>query len=358
MRIKAAVVYEPGAPYVFEDVDLDGPKTGEVLVKVIASGYCHSDHGVAHGELKAAYPIVLGHEGSGIVVEVGEGVKDFKPGDRVCMSYSHCGKCYACATGRPYQCEANMRLNYGGRAYDGTTRLTKDGRELANFFNQSSFAEYSVTHQNNLVHVPDDIDLRLAGPLGCGVQTGAGSVLNVLKPEPGSSILVTGLGGVGMSGLLAAKACGCARIIGVDVIDYRLDLALELGATHVINAKDTDVSEAVREITNGACADYGFDASGRSETKPTTLRCTHSFGSLAFIGPVGALGLLEARNVTGITQGRSIPKIFIPKLIQLHLRGLFPFDKMIRFYDFEDIDSAAGDSASGRTVKPVLVMPE
>ncbi|MCL2122423.1 MAG: alcohol dehydrogenase catalytic domain-containing protein, partial [Clostridiales bacterium] len=214
MKIKAAIIYKPNDPYVIDDVDLDKPKAGEALVRVVACGYCNSDHAVAHGEFKAEYPIVLGHEGCGIVEEVGEGVKDFKPGDRVCMSYSYCGECYACITGRPYQCEANWRLNFGGRAYDGTARLTKDGKDLESFFNQSAFATYSVTHQNNLVHVPEEIDLRLVGPLGCGIQTGAGAVLNVLKPEAGSSIIVVGLGGVGMSGLMAAKACGCSTIIG------------------------------------------------------------------------------------------------------------------------------------------------
>ena len=356
MKIKAAVVYRPNDPYVIEEMDLDGPKAGEVLVKVTACGYCNSDHSVALGQFKAEYPIVLGHEGSGIVAEVGEGVKAFKPGDHVCMSYSYCGECYACTTGRPYQCEANWRLNFGGRAYDGTSRLRKNGVELASFFNQSAFATYSVTHQNNLVHVPEEIDLRYVGPLGCGVQTGAGAILNVLKPEAGSSIVVAGLGGVGMSGLMAAKACGCTTIIGVDVIESRLALALELGATHVINANEADVPDVVREITNGVFANYAFDASGRKETKPITVRCTHYFASLAFIGPAGTLGVLEARNITGVIQGRSIPKIFIPKLIQLHLQGFFPFDKLIRFYDFEDINKAEDDAASGKTVKPVLVM--
>ena len=356
MRIKAAVIYKPYAPYVIGDVELDGPKAGEVLVKVVACGYCHSDHYVSVGKFNTPHPVVLGHEGSGIVAKVGEGVKSFKPGDRVCMSYSYCGECFACLTGRPYQCESSWRLNFGGRAPDGTTRLTKEGLELSTFFNQSSFATYSVTHQNSLVHVPDDIDLRLAGPLGCGVQTGAGAILNVLKPEAGSSIVIVGLGGVGMSGLMAAKACGCATIIGVDMIDSRLELATELGATHVINARNTDVPDAVKKITNGVYADYGFDATGIAETKPATQRCTHAFGSLAFIGPAGPLGLIEARNITGITQGRSIPAIFIPKLIELHLQGLFPFDKLIRFYDFEDINEAAADSAAGKTIKPVLVM--
>jgi len=358
VKIRAAIVYKPHDPYVIEEVDLDGPKAGEVLVKIVASGYCHTDHKHARREVGSLHPVVFGHEGSGIVVEVGEGVKDFKQGDRVCMSFSYCGECYACVTGRPYQCEANLRLNFSGRAYDGTTRLTKDGRELSNFFNQSSFATYSVTHQNNLVHVPEEIDLRLVGPLGCGVQTGAGAILNVLKPEAGSSIVVVGLGGVGMSGLMAAKACGCTTIIGVDMIGSRLDLALELGATHVINAKDTDVPDTVKKITNGFYANYGFDATGTMETTPMTLRCTHYFGSLALIGEAGQLGMIGARNITGISEGRSIPSIFIPQLIQLYKHGLFPFDKLIRFYDFEDINLAADDSASGKTIKPVLVMQE
>ena len=363
MKIQAAIIYGPHDPYVIEEVDLAEPKANEVLVKVTASGYCHTDYSVAHREERPIHPAVLGHEGSGVIVEVGSQITGFKPGDRVCMSFCYCGECYACITGRPYQCELVGKLNFGGRAFDGTARLSKDGKELANFFNQSSFATYAVTHQHNLVHVPDEMDLRLTGPLGCGIQTGAGAVLNCLKPEPGSSIVVFGLGGVGMSGLMAAKASGCTTIIAVDTVDSRLAMAMELGATHTINAKKDDPETTVKEITKGKGTNYALDATGSGVTARAALRCTHYFGMLAIIGGGGGDspilgGDLGARTITGITEGRSIPTVFIPTLMEMHLKGLFPFDKLVEFYDFADINQAEADSISGKTIKPILLMPE
>jgi len=358
MKIKAAVVHKANDPYVIEEVDLAEPKANEVLVKIVASGLCHTDYILVCGNLSALHPVVLGHEGSGIVERVGEQVKDFAPGDRVCMSISFCGECHTCLMGKPYECDENSRLNFGGRSYDGTTRLTQNGVELSNCFNQASFATYSVTHQNNLVHVPDDMDLRLTGPLGCGIQTGAGAVLNALKPEPGSSIVIAGCGGVGMSALMAAKICGCAKIIAIDTIDSRLDLALELGATHVINAKKVDPVSTVQGLTDGKGTDYAVNATGNGKNSGMTIECTHKLGKLAHIGGEGesVFGHLAGRTVMGITEGWSIPKIFIPQLIQFYKEGLFPFDKLVKYYDFEDINIAAEDSLSGKTIKPILVM--
>ena len=358
MKIRAAIVYKPNDRFVIEDVDLAEPEENEVLVKIVASGVCHTDYSLASGQITLIHPVVLGHEGSGIVERIGGLVEDFVPGDRVCMSFSYCGECHSCLTRRHYECEENLRLNFGGRAYNGTTRLTKDGLELSNFFNQASFATYAVTHKHNLVRVPDDMDLRLAGPLGCGIQTGAGSVLNALKPEPGSSIAVVGCGGVGMSALMAAKICGCFPIIAVDTVDSRLGLSMELGATHTVNAKNSDTVAAVREITGGLGADYAVNASGTGAIARTALECTNSFGALAVIGGGGdyTFGIVGSRTIMGITEGRSLPAEFIPKLIGYHKRGLFPFDKLIKFYNFNDINTAFDDSLTGLTIKPVLIM--
>ena len=359
MKIKAAVVYKPCDPYVIEEIDLAEPKSQEVLVKITASGVCHSDQLISDGKVNRIHPVVPGHEGSGIVERVGDQVTGFSPGDRVCMSFSYCKECCSCVTGRPYECTESLRLNFGGRSYDNTTRLTKDGMELSNFFNQSSFATYSVTHKNNLIHVPDDMDLRLTGPLGCGIQTGAGTVLNCLKPEPGSAIVIVGCGGVGMSAIMAAGICGCSPIIAVDVVDSRLKLAAELGATHTINANDSDPVSVSREITNGMGAEYAINVSGDVSLSGMALECTGCFGKLVMVGGgVVAPKFQGSRSITRITQGCSIPGIFIPKLIDFYLRGLFPFDKMIRFYDFEDINTAVSDSLSGKTIKPVLLMKE
>ena len=366
MKINAAVVYKPNDPYVIEEVELAEPKAREVLVKVAASGVCHTDHLVAHHLLMPGappiHPVVLGHEGSGTVVRTGAGVTGFKAGDRVSMSFAWCGTCPACLSGFPYACEEMGRLNFGGRAYDGTTRLSKDGMEISNFFNQASFATYAVTHENNLVLLPDEMDLVLAAPLGCGIQTGAGAVLNALKPEPGSSLVVYGCGAVGMSALLSAVVSGCSVVIGVDTVDSRLDLAMELGATHVVNAKKTDAVAAVREITGGRGANYSVDATGSKKCTNQAMNSLGLFGACAVIG--GGDGLTEPmgmelgfqRQLTVITEGNCIPRLFIPKLVRFYLEGRFPFDKLIRTYDFADINRAADDSASGYTIKPVLVM--
>jgi len=358
MKIKAAVVYELNGPYIIEEIDLAEPKADEVLVKIVASGVCHTDHLITSRPLSDIFPVVPGHEGSGIVESVGDLVTDFKPGDRVCMSFSFCNECFACVTGRPYECEENLRLNFGGRTYDGTTRLSKDGTEVSNLFNQSSFATHAVTHRNNLVHVPDGMDLKLTAPLGCGIQTGAGAVLNCLKPQPGSSLVVVGCGGVGMSAVMAAKCSGCSEVIAVDAVDSRLELALELGATHAVNAKKTDTVTAVKNITGGRGADFAVNASGTGATAGVALFCTHAFGRLAVIGSgeFTFSGYVGARTITGVTEGWSIPRLFIPRLINLYQQGLFPFDKLIGFYKFDDINVAADDSLSGKTIKPVLLM--
>ena len=358
MRIKAAVVYEQNAPYVIEEIDLAEPKADEVLVKITASGVCHTDHLVISRPLSDIFPIVPGHEGSGIVERIGSLVTDFAPGDRVCMSFSYCNTCYACVTGRPYECEENMRLNFGGRSYDGTKRLSKNGTEISNLFNQSSFATYAVTHRNNLVRVPDDMDLRLTGPLGCGIQTGAGAVLNCLKPQLCSSIAVIGCGGVGMSAIMAARSSGCTEVVAVDTVDSRLDLALELGATHAVNAKKTDTVSAVKDITGGKGTDYAVNASGTGTTAGTALNCTNEFGKLAVIGSgdFAFSGYIGARSITGVTEGWSIPRLFIPQLISLYQQGAFPFDRLITFYGFDEINAASEDSLSGKAIKPVLLM--
>jgi aryl-alcohol dehydrogenase len=366
MKIKAAVVYEPRSQYIIDEIDLAAPKSHEVLVKIAACGICSTDDAAVRQEFESIpFPIVLGHEGSGTVVEIGEGVKSFKIGDRVCLSFSYCGECPTCSSGRPYGCEKNMELNFSGHAYDGTTRLSRDGKNIACFFDQSAFATYSVVHQNNLIHIPDGIDLALAAPLGCGIQTGAGTVLNYLKPGPGSSIVVSGCGAVGMSAIMAARLCGCSRIIGVDVVDSRLTLALELGATHVINAKKTDTVSAVMEITNGRGAEYAADCTGIGSCVRTSLNCTGFFGVCAVVGTTKDVTFscsmeLSAyhRTLTGIIEGHCTPKDFIPTLIEFYKEGRFPFDKLIRYYNFEDINTAAADALSGATLKPVIVMQD
>ena len=366
MKIKAAVVYEPNTPYVIDEIDLAAPKAHEVLVKITACGICHTDDAALKHEFKSIpYPVVLGHEGCGVVMEVGDGVEEFKVGDRVCLSFSYCGQCPSCTSGRPYGCEKVLELNFSGYAYDGTTRLSKDGKDISCFFDQSAFATHSVVHQNNLIHIPDGLDLAMMAPLGCGIQTGAGTVLNYLKPGPGSSVLVSGCGAVGMSAVMAAKLCGCSKIIGVDVVESRLELALELGATHVINAKKADTVSAVMDITGGRGVEYAADCTGIGACVRTSLNCTGFYGVCAVAGKTEEVTFslsdemsVYHRTLTGILEGHCSPKEFIPKLIDFYQEGRFPFDKLVKYYDFEDINIAVADSRSGATLKPILLMQD
>lgn len=365
MKIRAAVVHEVNGPYIIEDLDLDKPKEDEVLVKMAASGICHTDVGAQKGDFGNIFPIVLGHEGSGVVVETGENVKNLHAGDKVAMSFLWCGECPACVSGRKWGCSNLYDLNFAGHNYHGTSPLSLNGNRISCFFSQSSFATYAVVHKNNLVPVPDDVDLTVMAPVGCGVQTGAGSVLNYLKPEPGSGIVVSGCGGVGMSALMAAKICGCDPIIAVDVVDSRLNLALELGATHAINAKTEQPIDAVKKITHGNGVEYAVECSGIGDCIRTAVNCTSAFGVIAVCGAAYDLRIdfhnevtAMHRTLTGIIEGHSDPQSFIPKLISFYKKGLFPIDKLITTYKFEEIEQAVEDSKRGTALKSVMVFDD
>ncbi|MCM3653416.1 NAD(P)-dependent alcohol dehydrogenase [Metabacillus litoralis] len=364
MKIKAAVVHETGQEYQIEEMTLDDPKPGEVLIKIVASGICHTDVSAQHQLLPVPLPAVLGHEGAGIIEKAGEGVKGLEPGDHVVLSYASCGHCEYCLTGHAYACEDILEANFGGRMDDKTHRLHQGDQSVSNFFGQSSFATYAIANARNVVKVDSDIDLRLLAPLGCGVQTGAGGVLNVLQPSPGSSIVVFGSGTVGMSSIMAAKVAGCTTIIVVDIHDSRLELAQELGATHTINSRNVNVVDEIKKITSKG-VNFAIESTG----VPEVLR--NATLSLAPMGKVGIIGapkmgtnveldvmdlLINVKSVVGIHQGSSIPKIFIPTLINLYKNGQFPFEKLIRFYEFDDINKAISDSKDGSTIKPILTM--
>src|SRR5690554_2598505 len=250
MKIQAAVTRAQGEEFALEEVSLSAPKANEVLIKVVATGVCHTD-AVARDLGISPYPIVLGHEGSGVVEQIGENVTSLAPGDHVVMSFAHCGQCENCLTGHPTVCSRFNELNFGGRMEDDTYRLHQGDTELGTFFGQSSFGTYVVAHERNVVKVDKDVDLALLGPLGCGIQTGAGTVLNRLKPAFGTSIAIYGCGAVGLSAIMAARIAGCQQIFAIDVHDSRLQLARELGATHTLNGKQVDV---VKESAKPAAA--------------------------------------------------------------------------------------------------------
>lgn len=363
MLVQAAVTHSKGGEFKIEDVRLDAPRKGEILVRVVASGICHTDLGVRDQYKPLPLPAVLGHEGSGVVESVGEGVASVQPGDHVVVSFVSCGECKNCTADKPYACERFYKLNFTGIMPDGTQRIYQGDQQLSTFFGQSSFATYAVVSERSVVKVDKAVPLELLGPLGCGIQTGAGTVLNRLKPESGSSFAVFGCGTVGLSALLAAKSIGCSVIIGVDLHDKRLELAMELGATHTINAKEANPVEEILKIT-GEGVKYVIDTSGN----PNVLR--QSVDSLAQLGTVAHVGgaklgtevkldmqhLLFERTVTGVIEGNSVPQTFIPQLIELYKAGKFPFDKLIKRYDFANINQAVHDMESGETIKPVIVI--
>ncbi len=363
MKIRAAVVHEKGHPFQIEELDLDPPKAGELLVKIVSSGVCHTDE-VAHLQfIPVPLPAVFGHEGCGVVEELGQGVTDFKTGDCVGFSFGFCGHCENCLSAHQHACENFNAINFAGVMSDGTTRLSQNGVKVSSFFCQSSFASHAVVNQNSTVKVDDDIDLALAGPLGCGIQTGAGAVLNRLRPEFGSSLAVFGCGTVGMSAIMAAKIAGCAQIIAVSGNSSSLILAQELGATHAINRKETDdIVGRIKEITRGG-AHYAIDTSGVSDLVKKALACVRVMGTAVVLGVTGDLTINiqqelmgEAKSLIGVIEGDAVPKLFIPQLIDYYKADRFPFDKLIRFYNFKDINQAFEDSHNGEVIKAVLKM--
>lgn len=365
-EIRAAVVRSKGGPFKIENLTLEEPRRDEVLVRIVATGMCHTDMVARDQVYDVPHPIVLGHEGAGIVEQVGEDVTKVAPGDAVVLTYMWCGQCRPCYLGKVYYCENVYPLCFGGARLDKST-ATRDGKGNQvhdHFFGQSSFGTLALASQRNVVKVPKDAPLERLGPLGCGIQTGAGAVMNALKVRPGSSFVAFGAGAVGLSAVMAARICGATTIIAADVVPSRLETAKALGATHTVNSKQTDPVEAIKEITRGG-ADYSLEASGI----PAVLRqAIDSIGVLGKCGIVGAAKLgaeasfdindvmIPGKTIHGILQGESTPDIFIPRLIELHMQGRFPYDRLVRFYPLEEINQAAEDSEKGVTVKPVIRM--
>ncbi|MDO4174969.1 MAG: NAD(P)-dependent alcohol dehydrogenase [Eubacteriales bacterium] len=368
MKIKAAVTRAPGAPFVIEEVELAAPKGHEILVKITACGVCHTDDAARNQVIPVPLPAVLGHEGCGIVEAVGPEVTEFVPGDKVGMSFGYCGTCHNCMTAHQHACENFNAINFGGVQADGTTRLSDaDGNPLATFFGQSSFATHAVVNEASAVKIEhDDIDLALIGPMGCGIQTGAGAVLNRLRPEFGSSIAVFGCGTVGMSAIMAAKIAGCKTIIAVGGNPGSLELAKELGATHTINRKEEPdiVGKIKNDIVPGG-VHYAIDTSGVADFVKKALASCRFMGTGVVLGATGDVTfniqaelMGDAKSLIGIVEGDAIPKLFIPELLDYYKKGMFPFDKLVQFYPFEQINEAFAASGSGKCIKAVLRMDQ
>lgn len=358
MRIEAAVTHGKGEAFKIEEVELAKPRAGEVLVRIAATGVCHTD-AVARDNGIVPYPIVLGHEGAGVVEQVGEGVKTVEPGDHVVLSYSSCGHCENCRSAHPSTCEDMNALNFGS---EGIERLEQNGEKVATFFGQSSFGTYAVADERNVVKVRKDVELELLGPLGCGIQTGSGTVLVRLKPEFGSTIAVYGCGAVGLSAVMAAKIAGCKTIIAVDVHDNRLELARELGAAYAFNGGEVDVVEEIRKVT-GSGTHYAVETTGVPSVVHQSLAALRPLGTVAIVGitpemTIDMFGeiMAEGKTMTGVIEGDTVPQLFIPELVDYYCQGLFPFDKLVRYYAFGDINQAFEDSRTGEAIKPIVKM--
>jgi aryl-alcohol dehydrogenase len=366
MQIKAAVVSERSGPFVIDTVELCAPRSDEVIVRVVASGMCQTDLHGRDGYYDSRYPAVYGHEGAGIVHAIGSDARVLAPGDHVVMSYPWCGACANCRQHMPNYCLHGRGLKSKGTRADGSTPMTRNGVPIYSaFFQQSSFGTFALTQERYTVKVRKDAPLELLGPLACSGQTGAGAVLNVMKPTPGDSIAVFGVGAVGLCALMAAKIAGCAPIVAVDIHDHRLAVARGLGATHTIkhDACDDVVGE-IRNVTGGG-ARYALETSALPAVFRQAIECLMPAGTCALLGSARAGTevslempfLQQGRVVRGVVQGDSVPQNFIPQLVDLIMARKFPIEKMVKFYDFADINLAAKESSAGIAIKPVLRMP-
>lgn len=366
MQVRAAVTRSPNAPMSLETLELDDPRAGEILVRVVATGVCHTDLVVRDGMLPTPQPVVLGHEGAGIVETVGEGVTKVVPGDHVVMTFNSCGACPNCVDGAETYCYEFFAHNFLAARSDGSTALRSGAESIhSNFFGQSSFATHALCHERNVVKVATDVPLELLGPLACGVQTGAGAVMNALGVGSGASFAVFGTGSVGLSAIMAAKVVGATTIIAVDIDKGRLAVAETVGATHAIDSTSHDATGEIMKITGGGL-NFALDTTGLAPVIRSAVEALAPRGTCGILG-ASALGseitldevhfMSGGRRLMGIVEGESQPDTFIPTLIDLYRSGNFPFDKLVTFYDLDQIDDAFHDCESGTTIKPIVRMP-
>lgn len=358
-QITAAVARSGRHDFTIEHLSLNAPRADEMLVRIVAVGICHTDLWM-RDMLESGGQAVLGHEGAGIVEEVGSAINGSKPGDRVALSFRSCGACGHCRDAHPAYCDHFFPLNFGGTRQDGSRTISSESGEIAgSFFGQSSFADRALVYERNAILLPENLPFEIAAPFGCGIQTGAGAVMNALRCAEGSSLLVLGAGSVGLSAVMAGAVQNCSRVIVLEPHAERRRLALEIGATHVVDPAMGDITEAVRAIAPGG-VDYVLDTTGRAEVVKHGLAVLKVRGVLGLLAAAASLELdvqqLVARGnvVMGIIEGDSQPESFIPQLMQLHLEGRFPVDKLIKVYPFADINRAIEDQHAGRCVKPVL----
>lgn len=373
MKMRAAVMYEQGKPtpysqsrpLVVEEVELDPPGPGELLVKVEAAGLCHSDLSAIAGLRPRPVPLVAGHESSGVVQEVGPGVTGFKAGDHVVMVFvASCGCCPHCYDGRPALCESSWGARTRGTLQSGERRLHLGGKPLNHYSGLSVFAEYAVVSQNSVVRIDSDIPLDDAAAFGCAVITGVGAVVNTAKVSFGSTVAVVGLGGVGLSTLLGARAVGASRVVAIDVSDEKLRVARELGATDAFNARDPQCAQNVRDATGGGVA-FAFEMVGSTPAFSTAYSVLRRGGLLVMAGltgpketfnlPLSSL-VTDERAIRGSFMGSCVPQRDIPKFIEMYRRGLLPVNRLRSgTVTLETINEGFDRLARGETIRDILV---
>jgi aryl-alcohol dehydrogenase len=363
--VLAAVVSEAGSGFELERPVLGEPREGEVLVRIEAAGICHTDISVAEGKFGTPFPIVVGHEGAGTIEAVGAGVRRLAAGDRVALSFDYCGHCRNCCDARPAYCYENWPRNFGGQRLDGSTALELDGSPVhSHFLGQSAFATHAVCPENCVTRIESQIPVSLLAPLGCGIQTGAGAVLNALRPEPRDAIAIFGLGAVGLAAVMAAAICGCETIIGLDPKPERRALASELGATATIDPAAADPVEAVRSMMPDGLQ-FSLEMSGIPAVLQQAIDVLAPGATCGVVGapPVGTRFPLDVHQILsfgrvlrGIVIGDAMPQKFLPELVGYWEEGRLPLERLVRTYPFEEIATAIADARSGEAIKPVLEM--
>ena len=368
MKINAALAHGNNSPLSIEEIDLAEPVENDILVKLVATGLCHTDLTVL-ANAPLPWPAVLGHEGAGVVEKVGRNVTKVAPGDHVIMTTASCGKCKNCLEGQPSYCLSFRDINMsGGYCGDGSCSHSQGGKPVfARFFGQSSFATYSLTTERSVIKVDADLPLDVLAPMGCGIQTGAGAVLNTMKVRPGASFVVFGSGAVGLSGLMAAKIAGCSPLIAIDTVPSRLELATELGATHVINALDENAVERITEICGGA--DYVLEATGITAVMSQAIDALGFNGVAVLVGVAGAEAsvafnptLVQSKRLTikgSMMAGENaVADLFITQLVQYWRKGLLPIEKLVTHFEFDQINDAIHAAHDGSAIKPILRLPQ
>ena len=363
--MRAAVLRAPGEPLSLEELELAPPGPGEVLVRLKASGVCHSDWNVVSGATPNPLPVVLGHEGAGVVEALGEGVTAVAEGDHVVLSWlPSCGHCFYCVQGRPVLCEWSTPAMLAGTMPDGTTRLATNGSAVYHYSFLSTFAERCVVPEASCIPVRRDVPLEIAALVGCAVMTGVGAAINRARVEPGSVVAVFGCGGVGLSAVLGSRLAGAGAIVAVDPVPFKRDLARELGASDALDPAEGDVPLRVRELTGGRGADYAFETAGAPGLVASAFDTVRPGGMVVAVGipPADAEVRIpgprlprEEKIVTGSLYGSCKPHVDMPLVLDLYMAGRLDLDRLVtRTYALDEINDAFAAMNAGEVARGVL----